>query len=195
MPTEDGAGRANAPDESSSSSSSSADDEQLPEEDAEARAEREERVKLLDDLPYSVARNLEDKRKREQESTQDPHALDFQKKQKLFEELAKQLNPPSTLEEAGIRKHLGDSYAKFKSVKKVIMGKSKASSGRSRGDGGHMEAIINDTVGQWALWSAPSLLADHEVLVQVSRKVQEAEMEGVTEVTTTRPGGRRLLSP
>ncbi|CAE7565107.1 TY4B-J, partial [Symbiodinium sp. KB8] len=178
MPTEDGAGRANAPDESSSSSSSSADDEQLPEEDAEARAEREERVKLLDDLPYSVARNLEDKRKREQESTQDPHALDFQKKQKLFEELAKQLNPPSTLEEAGIRKHLGDSYAKFKSVKKVIMGKSKASSGRSRGDGGHMEAIINDTVGQWALWSAPSLLADHEVLVQVSRKVQEAEMEG-----------------
>ncbi|CAE7765363.1 RE2 [Symbiodinium sp. CCMP2592] len=211
-PEENSKGRA-----SSSSSSSSTDTEmEDKEDDPVATAEQVERAKLLDDLPHSVARNLEDKRKRDaaSSSTDDPHTLDFQKKQKLFEELAKQLQPHSSLEEAFIRKHLEDTYARFKQVKKAILTKPKQKAGRSRGDGGHtnkadrskarsvmqvscedvpaffrpgeMEALVNDTVRQWSIWGEQSAYADHEVLVQVSQKVQSAEMEGITEVTTGR---------
>ncbi|CAE7238450.1 TY4B-J, partial [Symbiodinium sp. CCMP2456] len=199
----------------SSSSSSSSTDAEMPEDanDPEDQALREHRAKLLDDLPHQVARNLEDRRKREAEAAMDPHTLDFQKKQKLFESLVKQLSPPTPLEEAGLRKHLEDTYAKFKGVRKAFKTKVKGAPGRSRGDGGHeskaersrvrtvmevsvedlapglfrpgeMEALVNDTLGQWSLWGEDAPYAEHEILVQVSQKAASAEMEGVTEVTT-----------
>ena len=201
------------PDGPSSSSSSSSEAEAEEPVDPEAQAQQEARARLLDDVPFSVARNFEDKRKREAEAQMDPHQLDFQKKQKLFESLVKQLEPPSPLEEAALRNHLEETYAKFKGVRKASKVKPRGAEGRSRGDGGHsskaegsraravmevsqedveqvwfrpgeMEALLQDTVGQWALWGESSPHGEYEVLVQVSKKVAHAEQEGLTEVVT-----------
>ena len=134
-----------------------------------------------------MARNLDDKRKREAEAM-DPHTLDFQKKQKLFESLVKQLEPPTPLEEAGLRRHLEDTYLKFKGVRKAFKAKPKGGPGRSRGDGGHesraecsrmrtvMEVSVEDlapgmfkpgeldALGQWSLWGESGSYAEHEIL-------------------------------
>ena len=118
----------------------------------------------------------------------DPHTLDFQKKQKLFESLVKQLEPPTPLEEAGLRRHLEDTYLKFKGVRKAFKAKPKGGPGRSRGDGGHesraecsrmrtvMEVSVEDlapgmfkpgeldALGQWSLWGESGSYAEHEIL-------------------------------
>ena len=60
----------------------------------------------------SVRQNLQEKRVAEQDGPlpTDPHELDFAKKRRLFEKLAKDLEPPTTLQEGQIRDHLSKIY-------------------------------------------------------------------------------------
>ena len=79
-----------------SSSSDYADGDTPMDPEAEARAKR------LDDMPFSVRQHM--LRKAEEATLPtDPHELDFLKKRRMFGQLAKQLEPPYTLQEAGIR--------------------------------------------------------------------------------------------
>ncbi|CAE7829188.1 unnamed protein product [Symbiodinium microadriaticum] len=196
------------PREPSSSDSSSSSSE--PEADLHA----EEKAKLLDDIPFCVRENLKQKAEASL-AAEDPHAWDIAKKRKLFEKLAKQLEPPSTLEEAGIRDHLNDVYSKFKAVRKAIVTKPKGGGGRARSTvrgrnvdamdvgtpkGAHVvqevelpaeffkpgeyEAMLNDTIGHWTLWSSPSVHAGESTLVEVAATMHEIDKEGVTEVGT-----------
>ena len=73
-------------DSSSSSSSSSTSEAEGEDQGGDSEAEqRERRAKLLDDVPLAMTK-LADRRKAEEaELAQDPHALDFAKKRKLFE--------------------------------------------------------------------------------------------------------------
>ena len=48
----------------------------------------------------------------------EPHLLPFKKKQKLFEQLAKDLGAPSTMQEAAVRNRLEDAYGQLKKVRK-----------------------------------------------------------------------------
>ncbi|CAE7522180.1 unnamed protein product, partial [Symbiodinium necroappetens] len=161
-------------------------------EDPEAKATREDRAKVLDDLPHQVARNLDDKRKREAEAAMDPHTLNFQKKQKLFESLVKQLEPPTPLEEAGLRRHVEDTYLKFKGVRKAFKAKPKGGGERGGPRARHVQtSLVNDTLGQWSLWGESGPYAEHEILVQVSQKAAAAEMDGLTQVVT----GKAYVEP
>ena len=69
--------------------------------------------RLVDDVPHCVRQQLAENKKRESEEAMDPHALEFAKKQKLFEALSKQVGAPSTLQEAALRNRLEQSYAKM----------------------------------------------------------------------------------
>ncbi|CAE7461836.1 unnamed protein product [Symbiodinium necroappetens] len=209
--------------EAASSSSSSSDSEQAAEDPEEARA-RVERQRLLDDLPFSVKRTFVERQQAALEPGQEPHNLEFAKKQRLFESLAKSFDPPSTLQEAELRKQMEDSYQKVRRVRKAILAKPAGKAGRARGPRtagrqaervvaatevtssvepvvemqvsetvdlpphffapGELDALINDTLGHWTLWSAPSSQAEVHALQQVSAKVIANEMDGVTEVTT-----------
>ena len=195
--------------EHSGEESSSSDDE----EDAEDRANR---AKLLEDVPYSIQRNLAERRKREEEQGLDPHALEFAKKQKMFEALSKTFGAPTKLQEGELRNRMEQAYAKVRSVRKVIRRKGKdeqPKKGRqARGrDGagasqaatvdvlaaagdvlvpyfkpGEFEAMVNDTIGQWTLWTGTSRWAGVSEIYEVSATLHRAEMEGVTEVVTGR---------
>ena len=177
--------------------------------------EQERRAKLLDDVPM-VMKSLVDRRKSEEAALADPHALDFAKKRRLFEKLSKALEHPSVLEEGMIRDQLTDIYGKFKEVKKALNkpkgprrarggGKASARSEAGRHASGVMmvqeevdasvwfapgeyEAMLQDTLGHWTLWSSPSVSAGvpelHEVSMRVQREEAEAMAEGVTEVKT-----------
>ncbi|CAE7743820.1 unnamed protein product [Symbiodinium sp. CCMP2456] len=196
-----------APQGSSDSSSSSSSDVEVDER-AEAKAQ------LLDDIPYCVRQNLKQKAE-DAKQPQDPHEWDLAKKRRLFEKLSKQLEPPSTLEEAGIRDHLNNVYSKFKAVKRAIGVKPKGSATRSRASArgrnidpmevvqpqgvnmvedldleagmfkpGEYEAMLNDTIGQWTLWSSPSPHSGEQKLIEVTAALHEADKAGVTEVVT-----------
>ena len=195
-----------------SSTDSSADGSEVDEE-ADAK---ERRAKLLEDVPCSVQRNLAERRKREEEATMDPHALDFAKKQKMFESLSKTCGAPTKLQEGELRNRMEQAYAKVRSVRKVIRRKGKdeqQKQGRqARGQGGgrasqvatvdvlaatgdvlipyfkpgEFEALINDTIGQWTLWTGASLWSGASEIYEVSATLHRAEMEGVTEVVTGR---------
>ena len=193
--------------EDSSSSSESGDE---PEEMSD---DQKERAKLLDDTPFCIRQNM--MRKAEDATLPtDPHELDFAKKRRLFEKLSKSLEPPSTLQEAGIREHLTRAYAKFKSVKRAVLQKPKKASARSRasrpqgvavaevGDPGELkvslevavpvdmfkegeyEAMVQDTMGQWVLWSAPSTQVGDGKLLEVAASLHATDKDGVTEVVT-----------
>ena len=92
-----------------------------------------ERAKLLDDLPVSVKRTLADRRVAAEEEAMDPHTLDFKKKQKLFESLAKSLSPPTVMQEAQLRHQMEQTYARVKRVRRAILQKPKGKTGRARG--------------------------------------------------------------
>ena len=209
---------ARRPASSSSSSSETSDtdggDKARPAVDPQSE-EQERRAKLLDDVPMAM-KTFADRRKSEEAALADPHALDFAKKRKLFEKLSKALEPPSVLEEGMIREQLTDIYGKFKEVKKAL-NKQKGPR-RARGGGkasarteagrhasgvmvveeevdasswfapGEYEAMLQDTLGHWVLWSSPSVSAGvpelREVSLRLQREEAEAMAEGVTEVKT-----------
>ena len=185
-------------------------------DDEEHAEDRANRAKLLEDVPYSIQRNLAERRKREEEQAMDPHALEFAKKQKMFEALSKTFGAPTKLQEGELRSRMEQAYAKVRSVRKVIRRKGKdeqpkkgrqargQSSGRpsqtatvevlaATGDvlvpyfkPGEFEALVNDTIGQWTLWTGSSRWSGVSEIYEVSASLRRAEMEGVTEVVTGR---------
>ncbi|CAE7731049.1 RE2 [Symbiodinium sp. CCMP2592] len=204
---------------SSSSSSSSSDeadgaDQAEPADDEEAeRTER--RAKLLEDVPWSVKRTLADRRQQQGDEACDPHELDFQKKQRLFEKLSKQFGAPSKLQEGDLRHRMENAYAKVRAVRKVIRRPKKdqaASSRQAKGERapgrqataevevlaaegevpmpemtpGELEAMIHDTMGQWTLWTGNSAWNGVQEILEVSAEIRRQEVEGVTEVITGR---------
>ena len=201
-------GAAGVGSDSDSGTSSGAESEPA-DPDAEEQARR---AKLLEDVPYSVQRNLAERRKREEEAAMDPHALDFAKKQRLFEALSKTFGAPTKLQEGELRSRMENAYAKVKAVRKVIRRKGKdepkRGSRQARGQSsraavvdvlgveadialpsfrpGEFDAMINDTIGQWTLWTGSSPWAGVSEIYEVSASLHKAEMEGVTEVTTGR---------
>ena len=48
----------------------------------------------------------------------EPHLMPFEKKQRLFEQLAKDLGAPTALEEAAVRDRLEKAYGELKQVRK-----------------------------------------------------------------------------
>ena len=177
-------------------------------EDEKKKTERAKRARLLEDVPYSVRQNLEQQRKRQAETMPDPHTLEFDKKKKLFESLAKSFEAPTKLQEAQLRNQMEKNYAKVKAVRKIIRQNPK-----KKRDGGHrqtrgaasqasadvlavegeipvyfkpgeFEAMIQDTVGQWTLWGSSSQHSGSREILEVSAQLGRQEWEGVTEVTT-----------
>ena len=190
-------------------------DTESSEDEADAET-RERRAKLLEDVPFSVQRTLAERRKREEEAAMDPHALEFAKKQRMFEALSKTFGEPTKLQEGELRNRMEQAYARVRSVRKVIRSKGKEEQqkkGRqAQGQGGarasqaatvevlaaagdvlvpyfkpgEFEALVNDTVGQWTLWTGASRWAGVSEIYEVSATLHRAEMEGVTEVVTGR---------
>ena len=183
-------------------------DTESSEDDADA-----ETKELLEDVPFSVQRTLAERRKREEEAAMDPHALDLAKKQRMFEALSKTFGAPTKLQEGELRNRMEQAYAKVRSVRKVIRRKGKdeqpkkGRQARGQGSGrasqvatvevlaaagmcwsltGEFEALINDTIGQWTLWTGASRWAGVSEIYEVSAALHRAEMEGVTEVVTGR---------
>ena len=204
---------------STSSTTSDTDGGEAARPDPKAE-EQERRAKVLDDVPLAM-RALADRRKSEAAALEDPHALDFAKKRKLFEQLAKSLEPPSTLEEGQIRDHLTNIYGKFKEVKKALT--KQKGGGRARGGGksgvrseagrhasgvmlaenhvevgpclapGEYEEMLQDTLGHWTLWSSPSPSAGVAELGEVSARWQREEAEAMAEgVTEVKTGKARV---
>ena len=204
---------------STSSTTSDTDGGEAARPDPKAE-EQERRAKVLDDVPLAM-RALADRRKSEAAALEDPHALDFAKKRKLFEQLAKSLEPPSTLEEGQIRDHLTNIYGKFKEVKKALT--KQKGGGRARGGGksgvrseagrhasgvmlaenhvevgpclapGEYEEMLQDTLGHWTLWSSPSPSAGVAELGEVSARWQREEAEAMAGgVTEVKTGKARV---
>eukprot|EP00439_Symbiodinium_sp_Y106_P020942 s312_g2.t1 len=166
----------------SSSSSSSSD---YP----ETRREMAERAKLLDDLPVSVKRTLADRRVAAEEEAMDPHTLDFKKKQKLFESLAKSLSPPTVMQEAQLRHQMEQTYARgepgaLRQQERVVAAAEVVIDTGDYLKPGELDVLINDTMGHWTLWSSPSPQAEVKELLEVSAKVIAEDHQGITEVTT-----------
>ena len=191
-------------DSSSSSSSSSSEEDMAANEVTDEQAQlHEERAKLLDDVPMSVRQNLQ--------GETCGGGVDFAKKRRLFDKLAKDLEPPTTLQEGQIRDHLSKIYGQFKEVKKA-MTKQRTVGGRKRNGRrgqaasssavlvaeevdvgewfrpGEYEAMFMDTVGHWTLWSASSKHAGESGLTSIAASLKkddaEALAEGVTQVKT-----------
>lgn len=87
-------------------------DEEKPEE-PRARALKEE-VEKKRELAHDVPEALRPQDKVE------PHLLPFNKKQKLFEQLAKDLGAPSAMQEAAVRSRLENAYGHLKKVRKDL---------------------------------------------------------------------------
>ncbi|OLP94024.1 EF-hand domain-containing protein 1 [Symbiodinium microadriaticum] len=127
----------------------------------------------------------EEKRVAEQDGPlpTDPHELDFAKKRRLFEKLAKDLEPPTTLQEGQIRDHLSKIYGSEEGdeeAEEVDVGEWFRP--------GEYEAMFMDTVGHWTLWSASSNHAGEPGLTSIAASLKkvdaEAMAEGVTQVKT-----------
>ena len=191
-----------------------ADDEEIaallekdaePPEDVEAKERRARRQQLLQNLPASSQRNFEDRRKREMEAGQDPYEIEFQRKRKLFDNLAKDMQAPTPMQEAQLRHHMEDNYARMRQVRKAIRAKPKRASGQrastSRGGrgvyvvedvtipgdwfaSGELEMMTRDTMGYHVLWTQPSPHTTTQALESVRVSITAAEKDGISEVVT-----------
>jgi len=90
-----------------------ADEPAQPMEDEEQETEqmRLER-RLLTDVPLQMTRKVP--------GEGDPSNLPFAKKQKVFEQLSKQMGAPTTMQEASIRERLEDAYQRSRSIRKDV---------------------------------------------------------------------------
>lgn len=77
--------------------------------------------KLLDDVPmqFRVVPKEQASGARDRDD-EEPHAYPFLKKQRLFESLARQYEPPSKLQEAKLRSEMEKAFRQLKNVRKVI---------------------------------------------------------------------------
>ena len=97
--------QARLPSSSSSTTSESSEVEDMDEDKETEQMKLEKR--LLDDVPLQ----FREKRK------EDPSTLPFAKKQKLFEKLAKQMEPPTKMQEAQIRAQLEKAFDNIDRIK------------------------------------------------------------------------------
>ncbi|CAE7712200.1 RE1 [Symbiodinium sp. CCMP2592] len=154
--------------------------------------------KLLDDVPFALKRTIAERQQEATAGTMEPHALDFAKKQKLFESLANSFEPPTTLQEAELRKQMEDSYLHVKKVRKAILAKPKGRAGRTRGprtqgrQAEQLTAALTQEPNQMMVTAEVDLPEAYfkpgELTAIINDTVSAcmiaAEMDGVTEVTT-----------
>eukprot|EP00435_Cladocopium_sp_Y103_P071268 s9_g37.t1 len=111
------------PEETMSSDSDKADDE-----DEDMQGDRQtERMRLekrlLDDVPLQMRHSPQPSsgaRGAQDQESEEPHTMPFPKKQKMFEKLAKQLEPPTRLQEARVRSQLENAYDQLKTLRKTM---------------------------------------------------------------------------
>ena len=111
---------------------------QGPEEDAEAEAEAMEDEEPRQELSAQADRKRElthDVPQAMKPAETEPHLMPFEKKQRLFEQLAKDLGAPTALEEAAVRDRLEKAYGELKQVRKGWK-KEKKEQGRETARGG-----------------------------------------------------------
>lgn len=130
----------------------------------------------------------------------DPHTLPFEKKQRLCENLAKQMEPPSPMQEARVRGQLEDAFKSVKKLRKTVkaakptVSKTKGKTHQRREVHGHdllavdeeevpeddvyqMEGPMNEIFMQERLWSEPSNQARLSQLKEAI-EVHSEEQEG-----------------
>ena len=88
-------------------------------EDKETERMRFEK-RLLTDVPLSFVPPPETGGAASSASMEDPYKMPFAKKQRLFENLAKELGAPSPMQEARLRGQLEDAFARLKTVRKSL---------------------------------------------------------------------------
>ena len=94
------------------------DEQELGEDKETARMRFEKR--LLTDVPLSFRPPPEAGESASSSMLEDPSKMPFAKKQRLFESLAKELGPPTAMQEARLRGQLEDAFAKLKTVRKSL---------------------------------------------------------------------------
>eukprot|EP00435_Cladocopium_sp_Y103_P046001 s1245_g13.t1 len=90
--------------------------------DKEAERMRLEK-RLMDDVPLSMRSRPQpssDARGSQTPAEGEPSSMPFAKKQRLFEKLSKQLQPPTRLQEARVRNQLENAYDQLKTLRKTI---------------------------------------------------------------------------
>ncbi|CAE6971831.1 unnamed protein product [Symbiodinium sp. CCMP2456] len=156
-----------------------------PEDDADVGGDekdrRERRAKLLEDVPHSV-------------------------KQRLFEKLSKQFGGPYQAprgrapeshgpgRQGGAEGHQPPQEGWPRSDRAAgSQGQAEVEVFAMEGDlplphlrAGELEAMIQDTVGHWTLWTGSSTWAGKQEILEVSAEIRRQEWEGVTEVVTGR---------
>ena len=104
-------------------------------EDAKARGtppplrldpEAERKREIKHDVPEALRAGQEE----------EPHLMPFKKKQKLFEQLAKDLGAPTAMQEAAVRERLESAYGQLKKVRKEWKKESKEKSRQASRAGG-----------------------------------------------------------
>ena len=92
-------------------------DDEIEKESGQLSAEVERKRELQHDVPEAL--------RPEQEAEVEPHTLPFQKKQRLFEQLAKDLGAPTAMQEAAVRNRLESAYGELKKVRKEMKKEAK----------------------------------------------------------------------
>ena len=72
--------------------------------------------RLLDDVPLQI----EDKHRKVRATAEEPHTMSFEKKKRIFEEMAKNVGSPSTLREAQLRGQLEDATQKVSQIAREV---------------------------------------------------------------------------
>ena len=106
--------------DSSSSSSSSSDEGEAEEEEPPMEVDQEtERMRLEKRLMHDVPLQIG---KKKEAGEEDPHSMPFEKKQRLFENLAKQMGAPSPLQEAQVRHRLEEAAQRLRKTRQEAKG-------------------------------------------------------------------------
>ena len=106
---------------SATSDSEEADDENMQGDQETDRMRLEKR--LLDDVPLAMRARPQasaDSRGSQEPHEGEPSAMPFPKKQKLFEKLAKDLKPPSRMQEARVRNQLENAYEQLRTLRRTL---------------------------------------------------------------------------
>ena len=122
--------------------------------------------RLLTDVPFQMTRR--------NEAAEDPALMPFNKKQKLFDNLSKQLGAPTKLQEMQLRDHLEDAYGKVKGVKKKL--KQQKTEVRREEDSG-------DEAGE------PVLFHDVDSFLEWSDSLPKPDRDDQAEVLSVGTGG------
>ena len=145
-----------------------------PEKEIEPEADEEKETEHISaevdrkrELQHDVPEALRQAPQAEEEV--EPHTLPFQKKQRLFEKLAKDFGAPTAMQEAAVRNRLESAYGELKKVRKEMKkeakekerhaarGSSAAAASKQSGkskDGLMVEEIAEEKTPPWStLWT------------------------------------------